>query len=53
MTSEEMERVRSALQLFSSQLSSHPVVYAVMTFGYARQDGPEIYQRPQQTRRNY
>jgi VWFA-related protein len=33
MTSEEMERVRSALQLFSSQLSSHPVVYAVMTFG--------------------
>lgn len=33
MTSEEMERVRSALQLFSRQLSSHPVVYAVMTFG--------------------
>jgi Ca-activated chloride channel family protein len=33
MTSEEMERVRSALQLFSNQLSSHPVVYAVQTFG--------------------
>lgn len=33
MTSEEMERVRSALQLFSDQLSSHPVSYAVMTFG--------------------
>jgi len=33
MTSEEMERVRYALQLFSAQLSNHPVVYAVMTFG--------------------
>lgn len=33
MTAEEMDRVRSALQLFSAQLSSHPVVYAVMTFG--------------------
>jgi len=33
MTAEEMERVRSALQLFSDQLSSHPVSYAVMTFG--------------------
>jgi Uncharacterized protein encoded in toxicity protection region of plasmid R478, contains von Willebrand factor (vWF) domain len=33
MTSEEMERVRSALQLFSSELSAHPVSYAVMTFG--------------------
>lgn len=33
MTSEEMGRVRDALQLFSAQLSNHPVVYAVMTFG--------------------
>jgi Ca-activated chloride channel family protein len=33
MTSEEMNRVRMALRLFSNQLSSHPVVYAVMTFG--------------------
>jgi Ca-activated chloride channel family protein len=33
MTTEEMNRVRVALQLFSNQLSSHPVVYAVMTFG--------------------
>ena len=33
MTTEEMVRVRSALQLFSRQLESHPVVYAVMTFG--------------------
>jgi len=33
MTSEEMNRVRLALRLFSTQLSSHPVVYAVMTFG--------------------
>ncbi len=33
MTSEEIIRLRSALQSFSNQLSSHPVVYAVMTFG--------------------
>lgn len=33
MTVEEMERVRSALRSFSNQLSGHPVVYAVMTFG--------------------
>ena len=33
MTSEEMERVRSALQLFSGELSTHPVVYSIMTFG--------------------
>jgi VWFA-related protein len=33
MTTDEMIRVRSALQLFSGQLSRHPVVYAVLTFG--------------------
>src|ERR1044071_8711133 len=33
MTSEEILRLRYALQSFSNQLSSHPVVYAVMTFG--------------------
>ena len=33
MTAEEMNRLRFALQSFSNQLSSHPVVYAVMTFG--------------------
>jgi Ca-activated chloride channel family protein len=33
MTSDEMMRVRSALRSFSAQLSSHPVIYAVMTFG--------------------
>jgi Ca-activated chloride channel homolog len=33
MTADEMNRVRAALQSFSGQLSSHPVVYAVMTFG--------------------
>src|SRR5689334_21423848 len=33
MTAEEMNRLRSALQSFSNQLSSHPVSYAVMTFG--------------------
>ena len=33
MTAEEMNRVRVALQSFSNQLSSHPVSYAVMTFG--------------------
>jgi len=33
MTSEEIERLRYALQSFSNQLSQHPVVYAVMTFG--------------------
>jgi len=33
MTTEEMNRVRAALQLFSNQLSTHPVLYAVMTFG--------------------
>jgi len=33
MTSDEMSRVRLALRLFAGQLSRHPVVYAVMTFG--------------------
>ena len=33
MTSDELIRLRSALQSFSNQLASHPVVYAVMTFG--------------------
>jgi Ca-activated chloride channel homolog len=33
MTSEEIHRLRLALQSFSNHLSSHPVVYAVKTFG--------------------
>ena len=33
MTSEEMNRLRLALKSFSDQLSSHSVLYAVMTFG--------------------
>jgi len=33
MTSEEMSRLRLALQSFSNQLSGHPVSYAVTTFG--------------------
>jgi Ca-activated chloride channel homolog len=33
MTAEEILRLRSALQSFSNHLSSHPVVYAVTTFG--------------------
>ncbi|HKG45275.1 MAG TPA: VWA domain-containing protein [Pyrinomonadaceae bacterium] len=33
MTSEEVIRLRYALQSFSTQLASHPVAYAVMTFG--------------------
>ena len=33
MTGDEMNRLRMALQSFSNQLSKHPVVYAVMTFG--------------------
>jgi len=33
MTSDEMMKVRSALRSFSAQLSTHPVIYAVMTFG--------------------
>ena len=33
MTSDEIVRLRSALQSFSNHLSSHPAVYAVMTFG--------------------
>ncbi|HET6861709.1 MAG TPA: VWA domain-containing protein [Pyrinomonadaceae bacterium] len=33
MTSEEMNRLRIALKSFSDQLSSHSVLYAVMTFG--------------------
>jgi Ca-activated chloride channel homolog len=33
MTADEMNRLRTALQSFSNQLSNHPVVYAVMTFG--------------------
>jgi VWFA-related protein len=33
MTVDEMNRLRIALRSFSNQLSNHPVVYAVMTFG--------------------
>src|SRR5262245_32197725 len=33
MTTDEMIKVRSALRSFSTQLSTHPVIYAVMTFG--------------------
>ncbi len=33
MTSDEMNRLRFALQSFSNQLSNHEVSYAVMTFG--------------------
>jgi Ca-activated chloride channel family protein len=33
MTNDEMMKVRSALRSFSAQLSTHPVIYAVMTFG--------------------
>jgi VWFA-related protein len=33
MTTEEILRLRSALQSFANHLSSHPAVYAVMTFG--------------------
>jgi VWFA-related protein len=33
MTTDEITRLRYALQSFSNQLASHPVVYAVMTFG--------------------
>lgn len=33
MTSEEIVRLRAALQSFSNYLSNYPVVYAVMTFG--------------------
>jgi Ca-activated chloride channel homolog len=33
MTAEEIVRLRGALQSFSSHLSSHPAVYAVLTFG--------------------
>ena len=33
MTTEEIIRLRIALQSFSNQLASHPVVYSVMTFG--------------------
>jgi Ca-activated chloride channel homolog len=33
MTAVEMERLRSALNAFSTKLSAHPVLYAVMAFG--------------------
>jgi VWFA-related protein len=33
MTSEEMDRLRSALQTFSEKLSDHPAVFSVMAFG--------------------
>ena len=33
MTSDEIERLRLALKVFSAQLSQHPAVYSVMTFG--------------------
>lgn len=33
MTSDEIIRLRDALQSFSNQLATHPVVYAVITFG--------------------
>ncbi|HEU4870457.1 MAG TPA: VWA domain-containing protein [Pyrinomonadaceae bacterium] len=33
MTTEEIVRLRAALQSFSNHLAQHPVVYSVMTFG--------------------
>src|ERR1043166_9284035 len=33
MTTEEMERLRGALNAFSAQLANHPALYAVMAFG--------------------
>jgi len=33
MSAEEMERLRAALQIFSSQLSRHPALFSVMSFG--------------------
>jgi VWFA-related protein len=33
MTTDEITRLRYALQSFSNQLASHPVVYSVITFG--------------------
>ncbi len=33
MTTDEIIRLRNALQSFSNQLASHPVVYSVMAFG--------------------
>jgi len=33
MTTDEIIRLRNALQSFSNQLANHPVVYAIMTFG--------------------
>lgn len=33
MTTEEIERLRIALQAFSAKLSDHPVVFSVMAFG--------------------
>ena len=33
MTTDEIERLRLALRIFSAQLSRHPAVYAVITFG--------------------
>ncbi|PWT83800.1 MAG: hypothetical protein C5B44_00015 [Acidobacteria bacterium] len=33
MTTEEMDRLRLALQVFSAQLADHPALYSVMTFG--------------------
>jgi VWFA-related protein len=33
MTSEELERLRSALQIFSQRLSEYPALFAVMSFG--------------------
>ena len=33
MTTDELTRLRGALQSFSSHLSNHPAVYAVVTFG--------------------
>jgi VWFA-related protein len=33
MTSEEMQRLRTALQVFSQQLAGYPALFAVMSFG--------------------
>jgi VWFA-related protein len=33
MTAEEIERLRGAMQAFEAQLSNHPTVFSVMTFG--------------------
>jgi len=53
MTADEMLRLRSALRSFSAQLSDHPAVYAVMTFGMNVKTLQRFTSEPEKLNRTY